>query len=45
MGSNDIEAAQIDAICGSVRDFKDIYQKVRSKPEDEKDAGMKNGLL
>ena len=41
MGSNDLEAAQIDAICESVRDFKDIYQKVRFLPEDEKDAGMK----
>tara|TARA_Y100001958_G_scaffold26223_1_gene16552 strand:+ start:20266 stop:20925 length:660 start_codon:yes stop_codon:yes gene_type:complete len=41
MGSNDLEAAQIDAICESVRDFKDMYQKVRFLPEDEKDAGMK----
>jgi len=42
MGSNDIEAAQIDAICESVRDFKDMYQKVRFLPEDEKAAGMKD---
>lgn len=41
MGSNDLEAAQIDAICESVRDFKDMYQKVRFLPEDEKEAGMK----
>ena len=41
MGSNDVEAAQIDAICESVRDFKDMYQKVRFLPEDEKEAGMK----
>ena len=41
MGSSDLEAAQIDAICESVRDFKDMYQKVRFLPEDEKEAGMK----
>ena len=41
MGSNDLEAAQIDAICESVRDFKDMYQKVRFLPEDEKETGMK----
>lgn len=41
MGSTDLEAAQIDAICESVRDFKDMYQKVRFLPEDEKGAGMK----
>lgn len=41
MGSSDLEAAQIDAICESVRDFKDMYQKVRFLPEDEKESGMK----
>jgi prostaglandin-H2 D-isomerase / glutathione transferase len=41
MGSTEIECAQIDAICESVRDFKDMYQKVRSLPVDEKEAGMK----
>tara|TARA_Y100000996_G_scaffold415271_1_gene409081 strand:- start:2464 stop:3117 length:654 start_codon:yes stop_codon:yes gene_type:complete len=40
MGSNDLESAQIDAICESVRDFKELYQKVRKLPEEEKDAGM-----
>ena len=34
MGVNDVENAQIDAICESVRDFKEMYQKVRSKGED-----------
>ena len=41
MGSNDLQYAQIDAICESVRDFKDMYQKVRVLPDDEKDSGMK----
>jgi prostaglandin-H2 D-isomerase / glutathione transferase len=40
MGSSDVEAAQIDAICESVRDFKDMYQKVRSLPEQERPDGM-----
>jgi prostaglandin-H2 D-isomerase / glutathione transferase len=40
MGTNDLEAAQIDAICESVRDFKDLYQKVRSLPDEEKQVGM-----
>lgn len=40
MGSSDVEAAQIDAICESVRDFKDMYQKVRSLPEQERSDGM-----
>jgi prostaglandin-H2 D-isomerase / glutathione transferase len=34
MGVNDVENAQIDAICESVRDFKEMYQKVRGKGED-----------
>jgi glutathione S-transferase len=29
MGSNEIEAARIDAVCESVRDLKDAYQKVK----------------
>lgn len=41
MGSNDLQYAQIDAICESVRDFKDMYQKVRVLPDDEKDSAMK----
>ena len=41
MGSNDLQYSQIDAICESVRDFKDMYQKVRVLPDDEKDSGMK----
>jgi glutathione S-transferase len=40
MGDNDLEAARIDAICESVRDFKDMYQKVRSLPEEEKIKAM-----
>ena len=40
MGDNDLEAAQIDAICESVRDFKDMYQKVRFLSEQEKPEAM-----
>jgi len=40
MGQNDLESAQIDAICESVRDLRELYQKVRKLPEEEKDAGM-----
>ena len=29
MGANEVEAAQIDAVCEHVRDIKDAYQKVR----------------
>ena len=38
MGKNDIECAQIDSICESVRDMKDAYQKVRhsENPNDKK---------
>ena len=39
MGVNEIENAQIDAICESVRDFKEMYQKVRGLSEEEKEAG------
>jgi len=39
MGSSDLESAQIDAICESVRDFKEMYQKVRGLSEEEKEAG------
>jgi len=40
MGEDDIQAAQIDSICECIRDFKDLYQKVRGLPEEEKDGGM-----
>lgn len=40
MGQNDIQAAQIDAICEYIRDFKTEYQKTRSLTEDEREAGM-----
>ena len=40
MGDNDLECAKIDSICECVRDFKDMYQKVRSLPEEEKEKGM-----
>ena len=40
MGTSEVEIAQIDAICESVRDFKDMYQKVRSLPEEERSNGM-----
>jgi len=41
MGENNVQAAFIDSICECVRDFKDMYQKVRSLPEEEKEEGMK----
>ena len=41
MGDTDVQCAQIDSICECVRDFKDMYQKVRALPEEEKDEGMK----
>ena len=40
MGSNDLEYAQIDAICESVRDFKEMYQKVRGLEGEELVSGM-----
>ena len=40
MGSNEIENAQIDAICESVRDFKEMYQKVRGLDGEEQVSGM-----
>ena len=40
MGSNEIENAQIDAICESVRDFKEMYQKVRVLSGEEQVSGM-----
>ena len=40
MGETDIQSGQIDSICECVRDFKELYQKVRGLPEDEKAKGM-----
>tara|TARA_Y100000590_G_scaffold331988_1_gene377411 strand:+ start:8921 stop:9574 length:654 start_codon:yes stop_codon:yes gene_type:complete len=40
MGNNPIEKARIDSICECVRDFKELYQKVRKLPEEEKSNGM-----
>ena len=41
MGSNDIEAAQIDCICEHVRDIKDKYAKVQAiTDEAEKETAM-----
>ena len=40
MGENEIEAAQIDAICEYVRDFKADYQKIRALQGEERVAGM-----
>ena len=40
MGDTDLQSAQIDSICECVREFKDMYQKVRAKPEDEKSDAM-----
>jgi prostaglandin-H2 D-isomerase / glutathione transferase len=41
MGSNEIESAQIDSICESVRDIKDAYKAVKRLPENEKEDGLK----
>ena len=38
MGSTPLEAAFIDSICETVRDFKDGYQKVRGVPAETKEA-------
>ena len=40
MGENNVQYAQIDSICECVRDFKDMYQKVRALSDEEKEAGM-----
>jgi len=37
MGSNDLESARIDSICEYVRDFKDMYQKIRTSENKEDD--------
>jgi len=37
MGSTPLETAKIDSLCEWVRDFKDIYQKVRNASADEKE--------
>lgn len=41
MGATEIEAAQIDCITEHVRDIKDKYQKVKSLPAADKEAGLK----
>jgi glutathione S-transferase len=38
MGTSELDAAHIDSICECVRDFKDMYQKVKSVESDNKDA-------
>ena len=38
MGSSDLESARIDALCECVRDFKELYQKVRVA--DDRDKAM-----
>lgn len=35
MGESDIESARIDSLCECIRDFKDMYQKVRSAENKE----------
>ena len=37
MGETDLEAVQIDSLCECVRDFKDLYQKVRNAKDKDKD--------
>lgn len=41
MGSNPVEAAQVDMLTESIRDFKDAYQKVKAIKGDEAEAAMK----
>lgn len=41
MGETSTQHAHIDSICECVRDFKEMYQKVRSLPEEEKGDGLK----
>jgi glutathione S-transferase len=38
LGSTPLEAAFIDSICETIRDFKDGYQKVRSAPAEAKES-------
>ena len=45
MGETDVQGAQIDSICECVRDFKDLYQKVRSLPEDENIFSTLSGMI
>jgi glutathione S-transferase len=40
MGSTPLEAAFIDSICETIRDFKDSYQKVRNSSAETKDAAI-----
>jgi len=40
MGDTELDAALIDSICEVVRDIKDMYQKVRRLPEEEKEVGL-----
>jgi glutathione S-transferase len=40
MGSTPEEAAFIDSICETIRDFKDGYQKVKNVPVAEKDTAL-----
>jgi len=40
LGSTPLEAAFIDSICETIRDFKDGYQKVRSAPAESKEAAL-----
>lgn len=40
MGDSEVEAAQIDAICEYIRDFKTEYQKSRALKGEEREAGM-----
>jgi len=37
MGSTPLEAAKIDSLCECIRDFKDMYQKVRTASAEEKE--------
>ena len=41
MGSSLVESAKIDSICEYIRDFKDMYQKIRQLKGMERTDGMK----
>ena len=45
MGDTELEAGLIDSVCEVVRDVKDMYQKVRRLPEEEKEAGLQEWFL
>ena len=41
MGDTDLESARIDSICECIRDFKDLYQRVRKTTEEEREESLR----